>query len=184
VVVSSLGSSLTGSVATLTVVAPPRILSGPADQTVPLGQGVAFCLSATNDCGGALTCQWRFQGVEIPGATAHCYVLAAAWPTNAGSYDAVVANLAAAVTSPAAALTIVGPHLTVVPASTVGGSASLAFTFSSVAGVDYIVQYKNPLQSPGEWLPLVTNTGTGELITNDFPVSPEVPGRFYRILVP
>ena len=88
------------------------MLTGPADQTVPVGQGVGFCVNATNDCGGELTYQWRFQGVEIPGATANCYVLATARPTNAGSYDVVVTNLAVAVTSPAAALTVVGalPH--------------------------------------------------------------------------
>jgi hypothetical protein len=57
----------------VTVVAPPLTLSGPADQTASVGQGATFCVSATNDCTGQLTYQWRFQGVEIPDATSNCY---------------------------------------------------------------------------------------------------------------
>ncbi|HOX57104.1 MAG TPA: immunoglobulin domain-containing protein [Candidatus Paceibacterota bacterium] len=187
VVVSSLGSSLTSSAAALTVVAPPMILSNPADQAVPLGEGVTFCLSATNDCGGQLDCQWRFQGIEIPGATTNCYTLAFALPANAGNYDAVVANLAAAVTSPAAVLTVVGPELTVYPGDPSpggGGSTNLFITFPSVTGVDSVVQYKDALLDTNDWLPLTTNPGTGSFITNDFPVSTELSGRFYRIQVP
>ena len=69
VVVASLGGAQTSSVAYLTVVSPPVILSSPASQTVSLGQETIFCASATNDCGGQLTYQWRFNGAEIAGAT-------------------------------------------------------------------------------------------------------------------
>ena len=99
VVVASLGGAQTSSVANLTVVAPPVILSSPAGQTVPVGQEATFCASATNDCGGQLTYQWRFNGAEIPGATTNCYTLTALRPPNTGTYDLVVTNLAAAVTS-------------------------------------------------------------------------------------
>ena len=100
VVVASLGGSQTSSVANLTVVAPPVILSSPADQTVPVGQEATFCVSATNDCGGQLTYQWRFNGVEIPGATTNCYALRRYGLPAPATYDVVVTNLAAAVTSP------------------------------------------------------------------------------------
>jgi len=169
------------------VVAPPVILSGPSDQTVPLGQEVTFCLSATNDCGGDLTYQWRFQGVELAGATSNCCTFTVLRLTNAGSYDVVVANLAAAVTSPAAVLTVVGPYLTVQsvePSSMSGGRTNFMFTFPSVAGVDYVVEYQDVLTDSNGWLPLVTNSGTGGLITNDFPITADSPSRFYRILLP
>jgi hypothetical protein len=187
VVVANLAGSQTSSVASLAVAAPPVILSGPAGQTVPLGQDATFCISATNDCGGRLAYQWRFQGVEIPGATTDCYTLTTVRPTNTGSYDVVVTNLAAAVTSPAAALTVVGPYLTVYPmepSQTGGGGTSFVFVFPSVSGIEYVVEYKDALTDTNSWLPRTTNSGTGGLLTNDFPITTDPPGRFYRILVP
>ena len=109
--VANQAGSQTSAVASLTVVAPPVILSGPAGQTVSLGEDAIFCLSATNACGGQLVYQWRFNGVEVPGATTNCYAFTVLQLTNAGNYDVVVSNLAAAVTSPAAFLTVAGPYL-------------------------------------------------------------------------
>jgi len=186
-VVASLAGSVTSSVAVLTVVAPPVIVSGPAGQTVPLGQDATFCVSATNDCGGPLSYQWRFQGVEIPGATTNCYALTAVAFTNTGSYDVVVMNLAAAVTSPAAVLTVVGPYLTVYPTELPlpdSGTTNFVFVFPSVTGLNYVVQYKDTLEDTNDWLPLITNSGTGGLITNDFPITTDPPSRFYRVLIP
>jgi hypothetical protein len=83
------------------------------------------------------------------------------------------------------AVTILPPPApTIVLAPPGGANTSFIFTFSSVAGIDYIVQSRDALQSIGEWLPLVTNAGTGGFITNDFPLDTNLPGRFYRILVP
>jgi hypothetical protein len=187
VVVASLGGAQTSSVANLTVVAPPVILSSPASQTVPLGQDATFCASATNECGGQLTYQWRFNGVEIPGATSNCYALTALRPANTGTYDLVVTNLAAAVTSSSAILTITGPYLTVCPgepSQTETGRTEFVFVFPSVTGINYVVEYKDTLTDSTSWLPLVTNSGTGGLITNDFPITADPPARFYRILIP
>jgi hypothetical protein len=91
------------------------------------------------------------------------------------------------VTSPAAVLTVVGPYLTVYPvepSSTGGGRTNFIFAFPSVTGIDYIVQCKDTLQDTNDWLPLITNSGTGGLITNDFPITTDPPGRFYRVLLP
>jgi hypothetical protein len=188
VISNQAGSSLSSAaVLTLSDTAPPTILSGPADQAVPVGQEAAFCVSATNDCGGQLAYQWRFQGIAIPGATTNCYALTAVQLTNSGSYDVVVANLAAAATSAVAILTVTGPCLTVCPgewSATGSGRTNIMFVFPSVAGIDYVVQYKDVLTETNQWLPLATNSGTGGLITNDFPITTDPPGRFYRILIP
>jgi hypothetical protein len=187
VLVVSLGGAQTSSVATLTVVAPPVILSSPASQTVPLGQAATFCASATNGCGGHLTYQWRFNGAEIPGATSNCYALTALRPANTGTYDLVVTNLAAAVTSSSASLTVTGPYLTVYPGEpslTETGRTDFVFVFPSVTGISYVVEYKDTLTDSNSWLPLVTNSGTGGRITNDFPITADPPARFYRILIP
>lgn len=154
---------------------------------VPVGQGAAFCVSATNDCGSQPTYQWRFQGVEITGATTNCYTLTTARPTNSGSYDVVVTNLTAAATSPVATLTVIGPELTVYPGEpSQGGSGktNFIFVFPSVAGLDYVVQYKDAPTDTNQWLPLLTNFGTGGLLTNDFPITADPASRFFRVLVP
>ena len=46
------------------------------------------------------------------------------------------------------------------------------------------MEYKDALTDSNDWLPLVTNSGTGGLITNDFPITADPPARFYRILIP
>jgi hypothetical protein len=65
-----------------------------------------------------------------------------------------------------------------------GGRTNFIFAFPSVTGIDYVVQYKDTLTDTNDWLPFTTNSGTGGLITNDFPVTTDPPSRFYRILVP
>jgi hypothetical protein len=171
---------------TVTVVAPAPLLSGPDGQTVPLGQDATFSVTATNDCGGQLVYQWRFNGTVIPGATTNGYAFPVLQLTNAGRYDVVVMNAAAAATSPAATLTVVGPCLTPYPGppSPSGGSTSLSLAFPSVTGIDYVVQYRDALADANDWLPVLTNSGTGGLITNDFPITTNPPGRFYRLLIP
>jgi len=85
-----------------------------------------------------------------------------------------VTNLAGAVTSPAAILLVTGPYLTVCavePSPDGSGRTNFVFVFPSVAGLDYVVQYKDVLADTNDWLALTTNAGTGGLITNDFPVT-------------
>jgi len=50
--------------------------------------------------------------------------------------------------------------------------------------MDYVIQYKDVLADTNDWIPCITNFGTGGPITNDFPITTDPPGRFYRILVP
>jgi hypothetical protein len=167
--------------------APPTLVSGPADQAVALGQDAAFCVSATNHCGGEPVYQWRFQGIDIPGATSNCFSLTSLRLSNAGPYEVVVSNLAAAITSPAAVLNVVGPYLSVdVEALSTGesGRTNFIFVYPSVTGLDYVVEYSDAVAESNLWLPLLTNTGTGGLITNDLPIGSDPPGRFYRVLVP
>jgi Leucine-rich repeat (LRR) protein len=109
VVITNLTGSMTTSVASLTVIAPPRITASPASQTVTQGQNVSFNVSANNLCGDGLTYQWRFNGANLAGATGTGYTLATPQCTDAGNYDVVVTDLAGSLTSSVATLTVVAP---------------------------------------------------------------------------
>jgi hypothetical protein len=94
VVVSNAGGSATSANATLTVttssVAPPTITSQPLSQTVNIGNTVTLRIAATG--ASPLTYQWRFNGVNITGATKTALMLTAIQSSQAGAYSCVVAN--------------------------------------------------------------------------------------------
>jgi len=107
VVVSNAGGSVTSSSATLTVTrpsAPPSITQQPQAQTVDAGANVTFTVVATGDA--PLSYQWKFNGVDIPGATTPVLSLSSVQASNAGSYSATVSNPAGSVTSAAALLSV------------------------------------------------------------------------------
>lgn len=81
---------------------PPNFTQQPASQVITSGTGANFCAAATGT--PAPTYQWRFNGVNIPGATGLCYALPSTSVTNIGTYDVVVANLAGTNSSTAATL--------------------------------------------------------------------------------
>lgn len=94
---------LTSSAATLTINQPTAITTPPSSQTVCVGAPASFAVAAT---GTGLTYQWRKDGVNIPGATASTYALAAATATDAGSYDVIVTGACNTLTATAATLTV------------------------------------------------------------------------------
>jgi hypothetical protein len=60
-------------------------------------------------------------------------------------------------------------------------SNAFTFTYQTLYGLSYVLQYKNEI-SNATWIPLLTNSGTGGLITNaDSPIN--LPSRFYRLQV-
>lgn len=90
--------------ATLTVIAPPVITSQPQSLTVVHGQSANFAVSATSQA--PLTYQWWKNGSLLSDATNSTLSFASAYPSDAGTYVVVVANLAGAVASSNAVLTV------------------------------------------------------------------------------
>ncbi|MFO1513694.1 MAG: LamG-like jellyroll fold domain-containing protein [Verrucomicrobiota bacterium] len=87
---------------------PPNIVTQPTSQTVLAGQPVSFTVGASG--GAPLTYQWKHAGTNIPGATSKTLTIPSTYYTDAGSYQAVVANgLGSPVTSAAASLTVQAP---------------------------------------------------------------------------
>ncbi len=84
----------------------PTFLIQPAARRVRVGDAVTL---ATGAIGAApLTYQWRFNGTDIPGATAADYRIAGTTAAHAGTYSVVASNAVGATSSLAAAV-IVAP---------------------------------------------------------------------------
>jgi hypothetical protein len=177
IVTNALGS-VTSSVATLTVVAPPSISTQPTNQTVQLGQSFFFNVSATNDCGGGFAYQWRLQNTNIAGATSTGYTNTNAQLTDAGDYSVVVTNLGGSVTGLVGTLTvnIAPPVILLGPLN----SSNFIFSFSTVSGKTYIVQYDD-LTADTNWQTLtsIPGDGTTQVLSNSLSTAPR---RFYRLL--
>ncbi|MFM7718927.1 MAG: PQQ-dependent sugar dehydrogenase [Actinomycetota bacterium] len=83
----------------------PTIVSPPSDATVPAGAPVTFSVSATGST--PLTFRWQRNGIDIPGATASSYTIAATSLADTGAtFRCVVGNGEGSATSASATLTV------------------------------------------------------------------------------
>ncbi len=136
VIVSNLAGSVTSSSAKLTVIDPIIITSGPANTTVPYNTPATFTVQVT---GTSPKYQWRkdgnnlVNGGNIAGATTATLSLTNATSADLGNYSVVVTNLAGAVTSGTAALSLSDPGIVTQPASRTNNVGDNAF-FSVSAG--------------------------------------------------
>ena len=107
-VVTNAFGTATSNEATLTVTAPPNIITHPADQTVTQGQPVTFNVSA----GGStpLNYQWQRNTVNISAANLPSYTIAStALADNSARFRCVVSNGFGTATSNEATLTVTAP---------------------------------------------------------------------------
>ena len=94
----------------------PTITTQPADASVTAGQPASFTVAASGDA--PLAYQWQRNGVDIAGATATAYSIAATSVADSGAtFRAVVSNAVGNATSNNATLTITAaaPVLTITP---------------------------------------------------------------------
>lgn len=178
VVVSNSISTATSSLASLTVVSPPVILVQPTNTAVLVGQTATLQTTATNDCGGGLSYQWLLSTNTLANGTNASLVISNAQFTDIGDYSVIVADLAGSVTSSVAHLSVVTAPIILGPA--ISGT-NFTFSFQSIAGKTYVVQYEDDLQA-ASWLTLQTIPGDGTLKTVVTPIATS-PRRFYRLSV-
>ncbi len=108
VVITNAAGSVSSSGALLTFARPPLITAQPQPQVVRAGQSAAFSVTATGTM--PLHYQWRWNGANLPGATASAFTLDAVWLTNLGLYSVLVTNTAGSALSSDAPLTITELH--------------------------------------------------------------------------
>ncbi len=137
-VVTNSAGSVISEAAILTVIppTPPAITIHPAGGTLNVSDVASLSVTATGSA--PLSYQWRKSGAAIAGAVSSTLLLGPVTPVSAGSYDAVVSNLAGSVTSNPAVL-IVNPPITIVtqPATQtgfVGRSVTLSVVVAGTAG--------------------------------------------------
>ena len=156
--------------ATLTVLAePPSITSPPQSQTANVGSTVDFRACATGSV--PLAYQWFFNGSPISRAGRTDLQLTSVSPTQAGAYTLVVTNVAGAVTSPPALLSVIPPvELRIVPGLSLLGQAGSLLNLENA----------NTLSLAPAWVILdrvvVTNTRQWYFDVSE----PLPPQRFYR----
>jgi RHS repeat-associated protein len=90
VTITNYAGGVVSSEATVTVMCPPSILTTPLNQTVVQGQDVSFNVLATGSL--PVGYQWRFNGANIPGATATSYSRIVVSSNDAGNYSVLVTN--------------------------------------------------------------------------------------------
>ncbi|MBK7712903.1 MAG: SprB repeat-containing protein [Bacteroidales bacterium] len=138
VVSGTCAPAVTSSAVTLTVNTAPVITTQPTNQTTCEGTSVSFSVTAT---GTGLTYQWRKGAVNIGGATASTYTIAAPIVGDAGSYDVVVSGTCApAVTSSPVTLTVnTAPAITTQPTNqTTCAGTSVRFSVTATGtGLSY-----------------------------------------------
>ena len=105
------------AVAAITAMAPVKITQQPLAKSATVGSIADFTVSATGD--GAVSYQWKKNGVALSGQTAAALHLGPLAATDGASYSVTVTNPVSAATSVAAKLTVVAaPKLIQRPVAT------------------------------------------------------------------
>jgi hypothetical protein len=99
---------ISSATVTLSVVAPPQILTPTAPTSVTLNEKQPLNLSVTAS-GLFLSYQWHLGGGPILGATGSTYSVLSAEDSNNGVYTCVVSNAAGEATSPAVTVLVITP---------------------------------------------------------------------------
>lgn len=84
---------------------PPRITTQPRSHVALEGRDTSFQVQVAAGS-GPLSYQWRFNNVDLPGATSQVLLLQSVTPAHAGDYTVVVSNALGVATSQVATLTL------------------------------------------------------------------------------
>ena len=163
------------NVQVLTPVVAPAIVLQPAAVTANLGAHATFIVGCR---GSPLAYQWRFNGVNIAGATTSSYTKSNLLAASAGNYSVVITNLAGIATSINAPLTVTQLQMAQPTFTT---NHQFQITATGAPGGGYTLQTSSNLV---DWLPLVTLVNTNGTIQYLDTANTNRPQLFYRITAP
>jgi hypothetical protein len=163
-VVTNSVSGITSSVATLTVLLPPSIVTPPQNTTVTNG-GTAK-LTVVADGSSPLTYQWYLNSNPLAGATAASVTISNAQSASQGNYTVVVSNAVGVVTSAPGLLTVQQPSSGPFQIGNLQTAAGvLSFDITGPSQTNYIIWSSADLS---HWKSVQTNfTTTGTLHMTD-----------------
>lgn len=164
VVITNSAGSITSSVATLTVLVPPSIVSPPQSQTVSNGASATFTVVAAGS--PPLTYLWNLNGAPLASATSASLTLTNVQAINQGDYTVTVSNSVGAVTSSAAQLTVqTAPPSSFQFANLQLTTGSVSFDITGPTQTNIVIWTSTDLS---HWAPLSTNfSATGTLHFTD-----------------
>ncbi len=164
VVVTNSSGSVTSSVAALTVLVPPSIVTQPQSLTVTNGVDISFSVVASGTA--PLSYQWKLNGNKLAGATAANYVITNAQPAHSGDYTVDVSNSVGTVTSSAAHLIVQGPPSSAVTmAAPQWTNSTWLLQVSGPAQTNYVLWRSDSLAT---WAAIKTNfSATGSVQFTD-----------------
>jgi DNA-binding beta-propeller fold protein YncE len=169
-------NEFTSSVAQVTVLAPPSILSDPQSATVLRGTNVQFTVSTA---GSALTYQWQWNGQTIEGATNSMLSLENVQGTDSGPYAVVVQNAVGSVVSAPATLTVLlPPWVMEILSFNLQPDLPPVLTFNADPGLTYQIEVSSNMTS---WTPAISFIHDGGIADfMDADATNQVQ-RFYRL---
>jgi len=173
VIVTNPAGAITSVVATLTVLVPPGIVGPPTSQHLVQGSPVTFNVSASGTA--PLAYQWRFNSAAIAGATGPAFTIPGVQPGDAGDYDVTITNLAGAVTSPAASLTV--SVIPVISSIQMLADGQAQFTIAGTVGDRYAIECSSNLL---QWAVLGTLTNNVGTVQFTDPAATGLSLRIYR----
>jgi hypothetical protein len=140
-VTNTLGSATSNSAA-LSLTSGPMLTRQPVAVAVNPGKSASFTVAAVGPSNaGAITYQWRKNGVAISGATGATYTIAAAAATHVGLYDVLAKNGSGSMLSTGVPLTLnVAAAIKTAPAAVAvnpGASTTLSVAVSGTTPFTY-----------------------------------------------
>jgi uncharacterized lipoprotein YddW (UPF0748 family) len=159
-----------------TLASAPTIVAHPQSQTIRVGSNAVFSVTA----GGTapLGYQWRFNDVDITGATSSTFTWSTVATNHAGTYSVLVTNSAGSALSSNATLTVAVPVAPTIQEISLLPDQRVRLLISSEAGYPIQVQVSADLT---EWSVLATFMNTNG--TAGFIDVPATNGqkRYYRV---
>jgi hypothetical protein len=160
----------------LVYVQPPVITFQPRNLTAKAGSNVTFTVTSTGT--PPLQYQWFLKGSNIFNSTSNSSTLANIHTNNAGNYFVTVSNIAGAVSSSNALLSVTIPLPAHIDSFKAAPDGAVRLSISGEPGSPYVIQNSSNLVSWADLAMFVSTNGTFQYTNN---VTTNVPASFYRI---